>query len=124
MNTITCPHCHKSFSIDESDYQELLNHIRTEVFKKEVEAEIARREETARLRQEAAEAQAKAEHEKQLGELQAKLKEALARIEGQENETALKLAKQQEEMREEMERIRQELSEAQGSGKRAENRPA
>ena len=37
MNEIKCPNCGKSFVIDESDYAELLSHIRTEEFEKELQ---------------------------------------------------------------------------------------
>ena len=36
MKEIKCPNCGKSFAIDESDYAELLSHIRTDEFEKEL----------------------------------------------------------------------------------------
>lgn len=36
MKEIKCPNCGKSFAIDESDYDELLSHVRTEEFEKEI----------------------------------------------------------------------------------------
>lgn len=38
MKEIKCPNCGTSFSIDESDYAELLSHIRTEEFEKELKS--------------------------------------------------------------------------------------
>ena len=37
MKKIICPNCGKEFSVDESDYAELLSHIRTEEFDKEIQ---------------------------------------------------------------------------------------
>ena len=37
MKKIVCPNCGKEFSVDESDYAELLSHIRTEEFEKELQ---------------------------------------------------------------------------------------
>ena len=38
MKEIKCPNCGKSFAIDESDYSELLSHIRTDEFEKELKS--------------------------------------------------------------------------------------
>lgn len=38
MKGIKCPNCGKSFAIDESDYAELLSHIRTDEFEKELKS--------------------------------------------------------------------------------------
>ena len=40
MKQIVCPNCGKVFSIDESDYAELLSHIKNEVFEKELEMRL------------------------------------------------------------------------------------
>lgn len=37
MKEIKCPNCGKSFAIDESDYAELLSHVRTQEFEKELQ---------------------------------------------------------------------------------------
>ena len=38
MKEIKCPNCGTSFAIDESDYAELLSHIRTDEFEKELKS--------------------------------------------------------------------------------------
>ena len=40
MNEIKCPHCNTAFTINESDYSNLLNQIRTKEFDKEIESRL------------------------------------------------------------------------------------
>ena len=40
MNTIVCPHCQSSFSIEDSDYNEIVSRIRNTEFKKSVELAV------------------------------------------------------------------------------------
>ncbi|WP_423363844.1 DUF2130 domain-containing protein [Mycoplasma sp. P36-A1] len=40
MHEIKCPHCHKSFTIDEAGYADILAQVRTKEFSKEVEEKI------------------------------------------------------------------------------------
>ena len=40
MPEIKCPKCHEVFSVDESDYNEIVKQIRDKIFKEEVEQRI------------------------------------------------------------------------------------
>lgn len=87
MNTIVCPHCQSSFSIEDSDYNEIVSRIRNTEFKKSVElaveAEKAKSQgelqvlkaklDASEIRKDAAVKEAKFCLESQIAELEMKL---------------------------------------------------
>lgn len=54
MKEIKCPHCHKVFSVDESEYAELLSQVRTQSFNEELNRRIAEMKETKEAERKAA----------------------------------------------------------------------
>lgn len=54
MKEIKCPHCHKVFSVDESEYAELLSQVRTDSFNEELNRRIAEMKETKEAERKAA----------------------------------------------------------------------
>lgn len=54
MKEIKCPHCHKVFSVDESEYAELLSQVRTDSFNEELNRRIAEMQETKEAERKAA----------------------------------------------------------------------
>ena len=54
MKEIKCPHCHQVFSVDESEYAELLSQVRTTSFNEELNRRIAEIHETKEAERKAA----------------------------------------------------------------------
>lgn len=54
MKEIKCPHCHKVFSVDESEYAELLSQVRTDSFNEKLNRRIAEMKETKEAEHKAA----------------------------------------------------------------------
>lgn len=54
MKEIKCPHCHQVFSVDESEYAELLSQVRTTSFDEELNRRIAEIHETKEAERKAA----------------------------------------------------------------------
>ncbi|WP_172135504.1 DUF2130 domain-containing protein [Adlercreutzia sp. ZJ473] len=79
MSEIKCPHCGKTFVVDESGYAELLRQVRSEEFAREIAAQRKQVEAAAKAREEAAAARA-----------EAKLAEAATRAEAALSEAAVR----------------------------------
>ena len=54
MKEIKCPHCHKVFTVDESEYADLLSQVRNESFNEELNRRIAEMRETKEAERKAA----------------------------------------------------------------------
>lgn len=79
MHEIKCPHCEKTFTIDEDSYADILNQVRTKEFSKEVNEKIEQIESQYKSKLALVEEKAKnsyneklSQKEKELAELQAK----------------------------------------------------
>jgi hypothetical protein len=73
---VTCPHCHKAFSIDEAGYAELLGQVRTKEFEQELHQRLADAEKLQKAQAEAALAKASADAEVEIVKLKADLEAA------------------------------------------------
>ncbi len=71
---LVCPHCHKVFSVDESDYDQIARQVRD----KEFDKELSRREQEMASARERDRRLAQIEREKEQSELKAKQDKALA----------------------------------------------
>lgn len=80
MKEIRCPHCQKVFSVDESEYAELLNQVKTDSFNEELNRRLAEMQKTQEAERKAALSElertndkAKAEKDAQIESLKQKL---------------------------------------------------
>ena len=68
MKELKCPHCGKTFQVDEADYESIVSQVRNDEFREELE----RREEAIRreleARRKASDAEAETAHIKAMGE--------------------------------------------------------
>lgn len=71
MKEIKCPHCHQVFSVDESEYAELLSQVRTDSFNEELNRRIAEMQETKEAERKAALAELSRASEKEKAEKEA-----------------------------------------------------
>lgn len=68
MKEIKCPHCHQVFSVDESEYAELLSQVRTDSFNEELNRRIAEMKQTKEAERKAALAELSRTSEKEKAE--------------------------------------------------------
>ena len=102
MKEIKCPHCHKVFTVDESEYADLLSQVRNESFNEELNRRIAEMRETKEAERKAAMAELsrkndneKAERDKLIASLKQQLENAEKSI---ENQVALAVSKKAQEL--------------------------
>ena len=98
MNSITCPHCSNSFSLEGDDRTAILNHIRDEAFEADLteRLQIAEREKDAAVK--LAVSQSENELQQRLSEQAAKLQELQNLIKNQENAVQLAVSQSKNEM--------------------------
>jgi hypothetical protein len=70
---VTCPHCHKAFTIDEAGYAAILKQVRDEVFEKDLHTRLKEAEKTAKAEAELAKTQALAQAEREVEHLKAEI---------------------------------------------------
>ena len=105
MSQIRCPHCNQVFTIDKSEYQELLSQVRNETLKQEVDERASQIELSYQQKEKVALSEQETKHQKELNELHNKLKDAENKInEANDRQRIAVLQKEQDE-----EKKRQEL---------------
>ncbi|MBQ6213358.1 MAG: DUF2130 domain-containing protein, partial [Ruminococcus sp.] len=80
MTEIICPHCGKSFELDNSGYADIMNQVRTKEFDKEVHKQLEMLEENRRKEVELKLSEAKAEKDDEINKLNIELAKAKAEI--------------------------------------------
>ena len=93
MHEIKCPHCQKTFQVDEAGYAEILNQVRNSEFEKELHQRLAEAEELKKREIELAEAKITDKLKSEAAKKEAELAELKIRLES--TETARELAVQQ-----------------------------
>ena len=108
MKEIKCPNCGTSFAIDESDYAELLSHIRTDEFEKELKRREEALEKQLKSQNELNVTNAISSKDKEIADLKHKIDQA--QQDKELNETNLKLSFNQQlnEKTQEIERLKSE----------------
>ena len=94
MKEIKCPHCHKVFSVDESEYAELLSQVRTDSFNEELNRRIAEMQETKEAERKAALAELSRTSDKEKAEKDALIQSLKQQLENAEKalDTQVELA--------------------------------
>lgn len=94
MKEIKCPHCKKVFSVDESEYAELLSQVRTDSFNEELNRRIAEMKETKEAERKAALAEMSRTSEKEKAEKDALIQALQQKLENTEKalDTQVELA--------------------------------
>ena len=115
MKEIKCPHCLKVFSVDESEYAQLLNQVKTDAFDEEVHRRIEEIQKTKEAEQKAALSQLERNNDKEKAEKDAvieSLKQKLASAEEAFNsQVELAVAKKEQELNREISKKSSEISE-------------
>ena len=106
MKEIKCPNCGKSFEINESDYNQLLTHIRNEEFEKEVEKE----KELSKKELEVEISKLKIIHEKEVNNLQNEIKNFNLKMENEKLELSNKKNEELAALNEKLKNKEEELA--------------
>ncbi|MBR5904285.1 MAG: DUF2130 domain-containing protein, partial [Alphaproteobacteria bacterium] len=102
MHEIKCPHCQKTFTLDEAGYADILKQVHDSEFQKEIAEQIKQME--TQKKQEIEILTIKSEQAKNdaLAQLQKQIDEANAKIKAFDSEKKLALAEKDSEIRDEM----------------------
>lgn len=104
MKEIKCPHCNTVFSIDESEYAELLSQVKNDSFNDELDRRIAEMHKTHKAEQEVAISEIRRDNDKTIANKDARIRELEQKVSTMEStvktEIALAVAKKQEELTE------------------------
>ena len=114
MKELKCPHCGKTFQVDEADYESIVSQVRNDEFKEELKEELKIREDALRREltasRKASDAEAEMAHIKALGEKD----RALAAKEKEISELRAKLSEQVNAVKiavlEEQQKVQQQLN--------------
>ena len=109
MNEIICPHCGKSFELDNSGYADIMNQVRTKEFDKEVHKQVEMLEENRRKEVELKLSEAKAEKDDEINKLNIELAKAKAEIGQKELEFDNKVQKAVAEKESEIVKLEEKL---------------
>jgi hypothetical protein len=93
MNEIKCPHCGTVFTVDEADYINLVNQVRTAEFEKELHARLAEAEKAKRAEIALAEARATLQGQLTIAERDAEIQRLKADLGGADLASELAVAK-------------------------------
>ncbi len=105
MATIVCPHCHQSFELESSDYQDIVSQVRTSEF----ERELHERQRLMEGQKASALAEERAQSQLELQRLQSKLEQARVKVERERDELAARLSQSEGAARLAQEKTRSEL---------------
>ncbi|MDO4878156.1 MAG: DUF2130 domain-containing protein [Neisseria sp.] len=110
MNKIQCPHCQTAFTVNEADYAHILNQVRGQTFRQEIEE----RTEQIRLRfqqeKDLLETQAQGRLERILADKEREIAELLNRIGNDEKDRRLALAEAEQRFKEQLARQERQIA--------------
>lgn len=125
MKELKCPHCGKTFQVDEADYESIVSQVRNDEFKEELKEELKIREDALRREltasRKASDAEAEMAHIKALGEkdraLAAKEKEISelrAKLSEQVNAVKIAVLEEQQKVQQQLNRKEAEITQLKG----------
>ena len=125
MKELKCPHCGKTFQVDEADYESIVSQVRNDEFKEELKEELKIREDALRRElaasRKASDAEAETAHIKALGEkdraLAAKEKEISelrAKLSEQVNAVKIAVLEEQQKVQQQLNRKEAEITQLKG----------
>ena len=125
MKELKCPHCGKTFQVEEADYESIVSQVRNDEFKEELKEELKIREDALKRELEASrkasDAEAETAHIKALGEkdraLAAKEKEISelrAKLSEQVNAVKIAVLEEQQKVQQQLNRKEAEITQLKG----------
>jgi hypothetical protein len=112
MNDITCPNCHKVFSLDDAGFAAILNQVRTAEFDEELHRRLDEAEKNKKTEIELAEAKTAERLQKESEKLRAELAEVKAKINNTETEKQLAVRTAVEKAEKERDEFKNNLEKA------------
>ncbi|WP_084129849.1 DUF2130 domain-containing protein [Demequina sp. NBRC 110055] len=112
MHEITCPHCHKAFTVDEAGYADILNQVRTKEFDAELEKRLHAADADKKSAVELAKAQAEQVALKAATAKDAEIQELKSRLDASGTQQQLAVAEALKAIEKERDSLASELSQA------------
>lgn len=109
MNEIKCPHCGQAFTVNESEYAELLNQVRSDAINAEVDKQMKVLKESSLKETELALNKAKAKKDEEINALNIKLQQAKSDMEQKDIEHDMAMQKAVADKDSEIVRLNQQL---------------
>ncbi|WP_077598087.1 DUF2130 domain-containing protein [Olsenella urininfantis] len=116
MATIVCPHCHETFELESSDYQDIVSQVRTSEFEREIHerGKLMESEKAAAIAEERARAEARLQQElagraQEISQLKTQIAQADAASKIAQQETRSQLQAEQSRLSAEVGRLKAEL---------------
>lgn len=100
MNKIQCPHCHTAFTVNEADYAHILNQVRGQTFRQEIEERMEQIRGQFQKEKDLLEMRAEGRLERLLADKEREIAELLNRIGNDEKDRMLALAEVEQRFRE------------------------
>lgn len=120
MHEITCPHCHKAFTIDEAGYADIVKQVRDGEFEKDLHERLELAEATKRAEIELAQAKVSQEFEAAAAKKNAELQELKARLDAGDVTQKLAIAEALQKVEKERDSLTSELATTKQERKAAE----
>jgi hypothetical protein len=112
INEITCPHCHKAFTVDEAGYADILNQVRTAEFDAELHKRLEEAEKSKKTEIKLAEVEATKKAEAETAKAIKELEKLKNDIKNADVAKELEINKATNALEKETEKLRSELKEA------------
>ena len=120
MNQIVCPNCHKSFTLDEAGYADILKQVRDTNFESELHERLALAEAAKQTEIKLAEAEATARESKKATDLEKSIAELTAKLAAVETEKKLAVTEAVSKIEKDRDNLKRDLEVEKASQKLAE----
>lgn len=111
INEITCPHCHKAFTVDEAGYADILNQVRTAEFDAELHKRLEEAEKAKKTEIKLAEVEATKKAESETAKVAKELEKLKNEIKNADVVKELEITKATHEAQKETDKLKSELKE-------------
>lgn len=112
MNEIKCPHCGKTFTVDEAGYADIVKQVRDSEFEQQLHERLELADQDKRNALELAAAKAKSEMQQQLAAKDAETQALQAKLEASETDQKLAVAEALGALEKDRDALRNELAAA------------
>ena len=111
MSQIRCPHCNQVFTIDESEYNELLEQVRNQALQEAVDQRAKQIEQGFQQQQKVVLSEQEVKHQKELNDLHEKLQKAQAQIAEADNKTKIQVLEAEQKQQKQQSDLQQKINE-------------
>ncbi len=110
MNEIKCPHCGQVFSVDEANYSDIVNQVRSDEFNREIHERLEQINETHQQQLKLNQEQIERRYDQSLAERQSLILDLQAKLSSSDQAKELAIVKAQDKLREEIAQQKQQIA--------------